>query len=84
MELREKARQLREQRKFGKQQQKEILEARRIEKKKHMEALKVAKKGRGRFRFFFVFLMHLSLCLLHAVIIIVPFVKIYLNSLLIY
>ncbi|KAM3177222.1 hypothetical protein ACTXT7_004983 [Hymenolepis weldensis] len=46
LELREKARQLREQRKFGKQQQKEILEARQIEKKKHMEALKVAKKGR--------------------------------------
>nr|CDS27464.1 rRNA processing protein EBP2 [Hymenolepis microstoma] len=46
LELREKARQLREQRKFGKQQQKEILEARRIEKKKHMEALKAAKKGR--------------------------------------
>lgn len=46
LELREKARQLREQRKFGKQQQKEILEARRTEKKKHMEALKAAKKGR--------------------------------------
>ncbi|KAM7543121.1 hypothetical protein Aperf_G00000000846 [Anoplocephala perfoliata] len=46
LELREKARQLREQRKFGKQQQKEILEARRVEKKKHMEALKAAKKGR--------------------------------------
>uniref|UniRef100_A0A5K3FGC5 rRNA-processing protein EBP2 homolog n=2 Tax=Mesocestoides corti TaxID=53468 RepID=A0A5K3FGC5_MESCO len=47
LELRERARQLREQRKFGKQQQKEILEARRLEKKKHMEALKAAKKSPG-------------------------------------
>ncbi|KAL5963532.1 putative rRNA-processing protein EBP2, partial [Taenia solium] len=47
LEMRERARQLREQRKFGKQQQKEILEARRLEKKKHMEALKVAKKRLG-------------------------------------
>ncbi|KAL5103730.1 putative rRNA-processing protein EBP2 [Taenia crassiceps] len=47
LELRERARQLREQRKFGKQQQKEILEARRLEKKKHMEALKAAKKRPG-------------------------------------
>lgn len=49
LELRERARQLREQRKFGKQQQKEILEARRLEKKKHMEALKAAKKRLGEF-----------------------------------
>ncbi|VDM32031.1 unnamed protein product [Hydatigera taeniaeformis] len=47
LEMRERARQLREQRKFGKQQQKEILEARRLEKKKHMEALKAAKKRPG-------------------------------------
>ncbi len=48
LELRERARQLREQRKFGKQQQKEILEARRIEKKKHMDTLKAAKKRPGK------------------------------------
>ncbi|EUB56392.1 putative rRNA-processing protein EBP2 [Echinococcus granulosus] len=47
LEMRERARQLREQRKFGKQQQKEILEARRLEKKKHMQTLKAAKKRLG-------------------------------------
>jgi len=47
LELKEKARQLREQRKFGKQQHKEILETRRVEKKKHMDALKAAKKKPG-------------------------------------
>ncbi|BHF80788.1 Probable rRNA-processing protein EBP2 [Sparganum proliferum] len=47
LELREKARQLRQARKFGKQTQKEVLEARRLEKKKHMDALKAVKRKPG-------------------------------------
>ncbi len=47
LELRERARQLREQRKFGKQTQREVLEARRKEKKQHMDALKAARKKPG-------------------------------------
>uniref|UniRef100_A0A0X3Q6Y9 rRNA-processing protein EBP2 n=1 Tax=Schistocephalus solidus TaxID=70667 RepID=A0A0X3Q6Y9_SCHSO len=47
LELREKARQLRQARKFGKDTQKEVLEARRLEKKKHMDALKAVKRRPG-------------------------------------
>ncbi|VDN16631.1 unnamed protein product [Dibothriocephalus latus] len=47
LELREKARQLRQARKFGKETQREVLEARRLEKKKHMDALKAVKRKPG-------------------------------------
>ncbi|KAF6770050.1 hypothetical protein AHF37_11840 [Paragonimus kellicotti] len=46
--LRERARQMREKRKFGKQTQQAVLQARREDKRKLTEAVKASRKKSGR------------------------------------